>query len=118
MLRGSPLSPLLILPALLFAAGFALVLITEGVALPGSVSFVTATDEHDGGLYDSDYALREAITAANAYASSAGIPFSVTARSTVVVVLTSARLIGQFVRRNCRGPTILEKVSKPCGTYL
>ena len=52
----------------------------RGRGSAGSVSFVTATDEHDGGLYDSDYALREAITAANAYASSAGIPFSVTAR--------------------------------------
>jgi hypothetical protein len=54
-------------PALLFLAGFALVLtavepIIDGVAGSSILFFVSTTDEHDGDLWDSDYMLRDAIS--------------------------------------------------------
>lgn len=55
------------LPALLFAAGFTLVLTAveptiDGVTGSGILFFVSTTDEHDGDLWDSDYMLRDAIS--------------------------------------------------------
>jgi hypothetical protein len=98
---------------LLFTAGFALVLpalepIADGLALPGILFPVTATDEHHG-LYDSDAMLREPINAANAYAGLDGIPFSSTARLTLVGVLPKTCLIG-----HCRTSTNLEEAPFDC----
>jgi len=64
--KGPPSLPSLVWPALLFAAGFALVLtvgeaIIEDVTESGILFFVSTTDEHDGDLWDSDYMFRDAI---------------------------------------------------------
>jgi hypothetical protein len=101
-------------PALLLGAGFALVLtaaepITDGAAGSGILFFVTATDEHNGGLCDSDAMLREPIKAANAYSGSDAIRFSGTARSILGGVLPKTCLIAQ-----CRPPINLEEVSFDC----
>ncbi len=109
MEEGPLLFPLFIGPASLFAAGFALALpaaerIATGVARSCILFLISTTDEHDGGPWNSDYALREAINAADAYAGSNAIPFSLTARLILVGVLPKTCLIGQFVRRNRRTP--------------
>jgi CSLREA domain-containing protein len=85
-------------PALLSAAGLALVLPAvkpiAGVAPTDILLLITATDEHDGGLCDSECTLREAIDAANAHPGSTGIRFSVMARSILVGLLPNVCLIG------------------------
>ena len=119
MVEGSRLFRSLVRPALLFAAGFALIPIAvepiaNTAALRGILFLVATTDNYDGALRDSDCILRKAINATNAYPSSEGICFGVTARLILADMLPNACLIGQSVRHNCSTPTNLEGVSKPC----
>jgi len=76
-------------PALLSAAGFALVLtalepIIDGVAGSSILFFVSTTDEHDGDLWDSDYMLRDAISFAHVAPDQAGLYSATEEASTVL----------------------------------